>query len=854
MKKNYLIFCLGAIAIGCTFFITAIKPTEVIKEREGILDYYQLLLERQAGPSGKVDPVDVDKVEQQIQNLSSNLNKVNGKTMSWSELGPDNVGGRTLGILADNKHDGWIYAGAASGGIWLSKTGGTSWYHITNNSDFYENICVSSITQTIDGDVYFSTGEGSFGGLRGGGVWRKDKDSTEFRRLSKTNPATAGSAWNNTNFMAASGIKDRVYAGNEGGLYVSDDKGATWTKANISPATIGNCTEIKADADGTVLAVINKKICISTNDGNSFVVSSNGLPNVALVSRLTVAISSKNTNYLYAVYAKNGTNDCYGAYHSLDRGVTWKLIQFGNPYFNPFSDQGWYDICSAVDPENENHLFIGGINLWDWNGPGTNFVQIGWNLHPDLHNLTIDTRTKPYTLIIGCDGGVFKSSDRAKSFYPALKLYTTTQFYSMSASRADNALGGTQDNGSLYIDKNGNTTKAAANILGGDGFFSETSWHDPYEIKFAESQFANLKRNKANSLMQPFYDANALKYIADANGGFSGSGNGQFSSPFTLWEHPLLDSVSHFAIGVRGAIYYTNDATNFANINGARWFKLASFGGNVNCVEFSADGDMLFFGVGNTLYRVKGINTANFDSTFDSSPAAHGIRFDAMPFNSLGTSVEGVSCDLKYTNRLLVSTGNYGYNDHIFISHNADDISSNVKFNSIQNNLPSFPCYDAALDYSDSNTFIVGTEYGAYVTYNGGATWSEQNTGLSRVAVYQVRQYIDTRQPWTGSTYYLATFGRGMFRSTSLTTGIKNTSVQKPIHAFSVFPNPAVTIISVEGLHIGMIHIYDMQGKCVISKMMQANESIDISGIGRGNYIFEMIENGKPSATKFVKL
>jgi len=849
MKQFYPKFILVLLAATLSGIVFSTKETE--NETQSILNYFELILSRQAGPTGKVEASDVYQVEQQIQNLSSSQNKTNGSTLIWNELGPDNVGGRTLGILADNQHNGWIYAGAASGGVWLSKTGGSSWYHISNNSDFYENLCVSSITQTPNGDIYFGTGEGSFGGLRGGGVWRKDKDSTEFRRLNKTNPAVGGTIWNNTNFMAASSKRNRVYAGNEGGLYISDNNGASWTIA--SGATSGNCTEVKADSDGTVVAIINKKIYISTNDGDAFTLSSNGLPSVGLVGRSTVAISSKNTNYIYCVYSKTGTNDCYGAYRTIDKGVTWKLIEAGNPYFNPFNDQGWYDICSAVDPENENRLFLGGVTFWEWNGPGTNFMRTGTNIHSDLHNITIDRRTNPYTIVIGSDGGVYKSNDKAKSFYSALKLYTTTQFYSMSASREENVVGGTQDNGTQYINKLGNTVKSSYNILGGDGFFCESGWHDVAETKFAESQFANLKRNKGNGAMQPFYDDEALKYIGDASGGFSGSGNGQFSSPFTLWEHTTNDTISYFAIGVRGAIYFTKGATNFAATGGSKWYKLASFNGNVNCVEFSTDGDMLFFGVGNALYRVSGINNAVFDETFSANPATHGIKFNSLSLNSLGTSVQGVACDLLYPNRILIATGNYGFTDHVFISRNADDISANVKFSSVQSNLPAFPCYDVAFDYGDSSTFLVGTEYGLFATFNSGLSWSEQNTGMSRVAVYQVRQYIDKRQPWTGSTYYLATFGRGMFKSTSLTTGI-NKNTPKVIHEFCVFPNPASLVLSMQGLHSGVVNIFDMQGCKLFSQSLQANETTDVSQLKKGNYIFELIENGQRSVTKFVKL
>ncbi len=117
-----------------------------------------------------------------------------------------------------------------------------------------------------------------------------------------------------------------------------------------------------------------------------------------------------------------------------------------------------------------------------------------------------------------------------------------------------------------------------------------------------------------------------------------------------------------------------------------------------------------------------------------------------------------------------------------------------------------------------------------------------------------MRQYIDTRQPWTGSTYYLATFGRGMYRSTSLTTGIKTKTSLKDVHPFVVFPNPATNYINVQGLHEGWVKIFNMQGKCVVSQQWQHNSTIDISALPIGNYIFELKENGERKITKFVKM
>lgn len=855
--KKFLPAFFGILSVFICWIVAPEHDISGEAETEGnsIENFFQYQLEKRAAPDGIIHPEDVNRVEEQIMRLQYATAKTNAKNLVWNELGPDDVGGRTLALLPDKDHPGWIYAGAASGGLWLSKTNGTSWYHVENNSDFYENLCISSIVQTPDGDIYFSTGEGSFQGLRGGGIWRKSKDSTSFRRLTETIPFTSSSFWKNVNFMAASSKRDRIFAGNENGLYISDDDGQNWVIAN--GAATGNCTEVKAEADGTIMALINKKIYISSNDGDAFTLSSSGLPNVGNIGRGSIAIAPGNTNVMYAIFARYQVNDCYGAYRSTNKGVSWQSIGMGNPYFNPFGDQGWYDICLTVAPDNPDHLYIGGIGIWEWSGPGNNFIETvnPYNVrqgapyvHPDIHTITMDTRTNPYTIWVGCDGGIYRSTDKGKVYAEMNKLYITTQFYSMGASRTGNVVGGTQDNNSIYINKMGNTPKAGFTVLGGDGFFSEISQHDPYEIKFVESQYGNLRRNKANSGMTSFYDAYTTDYIITQK-------NGPFSSPFTLWEHPQLDTFNHFAIGVFGAVFMTNQSTNFSILGGPRWFRMASFSANAapGCMEFSADGNTLYFGIGASLYRVSGINTANYDSTFNDNPAAHGITVETLPIITSGGNIEGIACDLRNNDRLLVVTGTFGVNDHVFICSNARAPQASVKFTSVQGNLPAFPCYDAAIDYTDTNTFLVGTEYGMYASFDAGKTWSEQNTGMARVAVYQIKQNIDQRQPWTGSKYYLATFGRGMFESTSLTTGINAASKSSVGSDLKVFPNPATQFLNLNTNENGEVRVYDMKGLCVLKTVYTSGDRVDVGALVTGTYILEFERGGSIQRTRFIK-
>ncbi|MFN7294781.1 MAG: WD40/YVTN/BNR-like repeat-containing protein [Bacteroidota bacterium] len=66
--------------------------------------------------------------------------------LTWTEMGPDNVGGRTRCFLIDNQDatGKTLYAGGVNGGLWKSTNGGGTWSLISDQCD---NIAAVSICQ-----------------------------------------------------------------------------------------------------------------------------------------------------------------------------------------------------------------------------------------------------------------------------------------------------------------------------------------------------------------------------------------------------------------------------------------------------------------------------------------------------------------------------------------------------------------------------------------------------------------------------------------------------------------------------------------------------------------------------------
>jgi hypothetical protein len=128
--------------------------------------------------------------------------------LSWTEMGPDDIGGRTRAILIDYTHDpsgNTIFAGGVAGGLWKSTSAGAFWTLI---SDQWENIAVVSIAQSPSGRIYVGTGEyllaarGTPGegnsSCIGGGIWVSD-DGVSFSQLASTDATPSNTNGNNNN-------------------------------------------------------------------------------------------------------------------------------------------------------------------------------------------------------------------------------------------------------------------------------------------------------------------------------------------------------------------------------------------------------------------------------------------------------------------------------------------------------------------------------------------------------------------------------------------------------------------------------------------------------------------------------
>jgi hypothetical protein len=845
------------------------------KEYEQSTGYLQWRHDRLANQvTGEINIEDVRNGDKAVAALEAAKNKTNAG-LQWIELGPDNVGGRTRSILIDRNNNKIVYAGSVSGGIWKSTTSGSSW---TRVNDLLSSLNICSMTQATGGAIYVGTGEDAFvsvtgttnvsPGFAGVGIY-KSTDGNTFTLL----PSTSAAMWDNVSDLAADPVTDnRIYAGNTNGLYITTDGGTVWTRANGSGT--GTCKDISVSSDGSVVAaVIGNNVYYSTDHGASFNkanITWGGSP-----GRISLSVAPSNPSYIYAMAANASTDRLLSVVRSKNKGADWEVIAFGSVPYNDIlgsslQGQGYWNNVTSVDPENEDHVYLGGIDIWDWNpGVGLKPLSIWYYpstnplfVHADNHVIVWDTKTSPATMYIGNDGGVFKSVDKGKSFYHSNKGYDVTQFYAVSAAfdQYKNSwvvAGGSQDNGTWLIDGTGNTALSGEDVNGGDGFSAEVSQkvagyaiYSTYDSDLESARNYYRRDNDPNAKYdQTLYDARMSAYCKDS---------GQFNTPFRLWETTTADSISELVVAARGAAWIAKDIyKDFSKV--PVWYRLTNFVGSASSIDISTDGNTVVMGTLNgAVYRIDGLRNAVYDS---ANGLAFGLAVNVV--HTGGQSINGVSFSKTNKNKVVVCKGNYGNSDYVFFSSNF--MSASPVFTSIEGNLPKIPTYEAQINMEDSTTLIVGTEKGIYMSKNflgGSPVYTAENAGMANVPVFQVRQYKNP-SPWykfEGPHFFIGTHGRGFF-TTNTFARVGLSKQGRDVSKLNVFPNPASSETNLSFISNGngkaSIKVYNLQGKVVMQEEISTtsgrnNFGFYVNDLASGNYITVVDHDGTRETAKLI--
>ncbi|HMD43442.1 MAG TPA: hypothetical protein VKH45_10230 [Candidatus Acidoferrum sp.] len=465
-----------------------------------------------------------------------------------SGLGARNIGSATMSgrisAVTAAKENGrlTVYIGAASGGIWKSVNGGTT-YKPMFDKQTSQSIGAIAIDPQNPKTIWVGTGE----------AWTRNSVSIGDGIYRSTD---GGENWTNLGLKNSERIskiivdpKDSnvVYAcvpgklwsdGEDRGLYKTINGGKTWNLILKGTNLSTGCSTLSMDPN-------NPKILFTgmwdfrrkgwtfrsggekptAPSGSAFFRTTDGGDNWSELDdktaqglppkpwgRLAVAIAPSNSNTVYVFIESTRS----ALFRSDDGGKTWQERDRSNMMvWRPF-----YFANLIVDPKNENRIFKPDLSLIMSDDGGKSFSGVSNGTHADSHDIWIDPDNTDH-LIKGDDGGLWYSYDGANTWWKADNL-PISQFYHVSSDMADpyQVYGGLQDNSTWVGDSQypgGITNSRWENLFGGDGFWA---FSDPSDHNFAyvEAQGGYIARVNRTTLEkrpikpQPNYGEGKLRF------------------------------------------------------------------------------------------------------------------------------------------------------------------------------------------------------------------------------------------------------------------------------------------------------------------------------------------------------
>ena len=439
-----------------------------------------------------------------------------------SGLGIRNIGsatmsGRIAAVSAGHKKNGdtVLYIGAASGGVWKSTDGGTTFTPKFDKQPVHSIGSIAIDPHDTD-NLWVGTGEawtrnstsignGIYHSTDGGDTWT-NAGLPNSERIVKiaVNP-------NDSNSVLAC-VTGKLWSDStERGVYRTSDSGKNWNQVLKGANASTGCGGMSMDSKNpnVVFASLwdfrrkgwtfrsggagpdapsGSGLYRSTDGGGTWTeVTGGGLP-AKPYGRIAVAVAPSNSSIVYAM-VESGKS---ALFRSDDGGKTWSRrddSQF--MVWRPF-----YFANLIVDPTNPDRIFKPDLRLIQSLDGGKTFANAGGGAHGDFHDIWIDP-VDVKKVVAGDDGGLWFSKDGGNTWWKANNL-PVSQFYHVSLDNDDpyHVYGGLQDNSSWVGDSSypgGITNNRWENMYGGDGFWM---FDDPSDHAFlyAESQGGNIGR------------------------------------------------------------------------------------------------------------------------------------------------------------------------------------------------------------------------------------------------------------------------------------------------------------------------------------------------------------------------
>jgi len=692
-------------------------------------------------------------------------------------IGPAVMSGRISAIDAEATDPVTIWVGAASGGVWKSENAGISFDPVFD--DHTQSIGAIRIDPSNPETIWVGTGEtwvrnsvsvgdGVYRTTDGGDTWEHlGLEATERIAKIAVHPEDS-----DTVYVCAMG---QLWSANpERGVYKTTDGGSNWDLVFSIDEDTG-CADLDMDPQEPRILYAamwqfrrfpdyftsggpGSGLYRSTDGGENWAELTEGFPQ-GDKGRIALAIAPSRPAVLYATV--EGEEDT-ALYRSDDLGNNWTRTDDSiNVQMRP-----WYFSELVVDPTDHNRVYKPGFTLTVSTDGGESFSGMfgaGFNMgtvHSDHHALWINP-TNPQQLVLGTDGGTYISEDQAKSWRHVRSL-PVSQFYHVSHDLEwpYNVYGGLQDNGSWK-----GPSRSAGGITGGDwevvgggdGFWA---FADPKDVDtlYVEYQGGQLSRFNAatgeNKSIKPFAK--------------EGEENLRFN-----WNTPI-----HLSPTRSNTLYYGSQYLHFSTDRGDSWTTLSpdlttndperqrqATSGGLTLDNTTAENNATIYAISESPLNPKVVWVGTDDGlvqlTQDGGATWSRVS-DNLPAEAVeGSWVSSVNTSPHDEGTVFASYDGHRHGDmapHVFTTSDFGATWTSITGEGLEGYV-----WVVKQDPVNSQLLYAGSEFGLFISFDGGARWARFTENLPKAAVHDLAIHP------TEHDLILGTHGRGVYIIDDLT-------------------------------------------------------------------------------------
>jgi len=694
--------------------------------------------------------------------------------LAFRNIGPALMSGRISDIaIHPLKRHTW-YVAAGSGGVWKTENAGTTWTPVFDAQASYSIGCIT-LDPSNPETVWVGTGENVSGrhvGF-GDGVYKSLNGGKTWTNVGLAKSEHIGRILvdpRNSNVVYAAAEGALWSPGGERGLYKTTDGGKTWALVlEISKDTGVTSVEFDSTNPDVVYAAAYQRrrsvaafmgggpesgIHKSEDAGKTWRKLAVGLP-AGDVGKVGLAVSPIDPRIVYATVEAGPEEK--GFYRSTDKGESWEKR---NPYISSGTGPHYYQEIFA-DPNVFDRVYQMDPSMMITNDGGKTWRPVGEkSKHGDNHAMAF-VKGDPDYILNGSDGGVYESHDGGKTwrFFENLPV---TQFYKLALDNAlpfYNVHGGAQDNGSQLgpsrtLNGNGISNFDWAITFGADGYASAIDPTDANTI-YVEMQEGVLFR----------YDKKSQETLNISPKPGSGDPPLRFN-----WDSPVV--ISPFS---HTRVYYASQYLWRSEDRGDSWTRISPdltrgvfrLEQKIMGREWSVDGlwdhgAMSQFGTVTTVSESRlqeGLIYAGTDDgliqvTEDGGKTWRKIdKVAGVPDSFFVNKIMASKHDKDTVYAAIDSHKTGDYKPYLLMSSDRGKTWTNIAGDMPPRNL----VWSVAQDNVKKDLLFAGTEFGIYVTVDGGKKWVKLGGGVPTISFRDIE--VQERE----SDLVGASFGRSFF-------------------------------------------------------------------------------------------